>query len=305
MFVLVAFESVLNGFFFAKGSEFGLVGGIGTAIGISIVNVALAFLIGLGPARWINFKSAILKLLGFVLSAAWVAGLVALHALAAHFREATAAVGEEQAMTVAVQSILQHPWSVNNLSSVYLFGLGILFALAAFWKGYTFDDPYPNYGPVTRRAFGAREDYSDEHAELFDDLGTIKEKTVDAIDQGISRIPLFPQNADAIRTKRAAMIQQFKAYEAAVETATNQLLAQYRDANRRHRTSPAPSYFDDRWALPHSFLRSAEVKTLTAEPDTAPPDVNGLLAELHQLSHKLLAEYEALMTRHPHPTQMQ
>ena len=31
LFVLVALESVLNGFFFAKGSEFGLVGGIGTA----------------------------------------------------------------------------------------------------------------------------------------------------------------------------------------------------------------------------------------------------------------------------------
>lgn len=38
LFVLVAIESVLNGVFFAKGSEFGIIGGIGTAIGISIVN---------------------------------------------------------------------------------------------------------------------------------------------------------------------------------------------------------------------------------------------------------------------------
>jgi len=48
---LVSIESVLNGFFFSKGSDFGLLGGIGTAIGISLVNVVSAFLMGLGPAR--------------------------------------------------------------------------------------------------------------------------------------------------------------------------------------------------------------------------------------------------------------
>ena len=49
--VLIGIESVLNGTFFAKGSQFGLAGGIGTAIGISVVNVMFAYLLGLGPAR--------------------------------------------------------------------------------------------------------------------------------------------------------------------------------------------------------------------------------------------------------------
>jgi hypothetical protein len=57
MFVLVAIESVLNGVFFAKGSPGGLIGGIGTAIGISIANVSFAFLLGFFPARWINRRN--------------------------------------------------------------------------------------------------------------------------------------------------------------------------------------------------------------------------------------------------------
>src|ERR1700730_1113530 len=42
--ILIAAESVLNGTFFAQGDEFGLIGGIGTAVGISLVNVMCAFL---------------------------------------------------------------------------------------------------------------------------------------------------------------------------------------------------------------------------------------------------------------------
>jgi hypothetical protein len=53
LFVLVALESMANGMFFAKGSEFGLLGGVGTAIVISVINVASCFVLGLWPVRWI------------------------------------------------------------------------------------------------------------------------------------------------------------------------------------------------------------------------------------------------------------
>lgn len=302
--VLVAIESVLNGFFFAKGSEFGLVGGIGTAIGISICNVGFAFVLGLGPLRWLNHRNLLIKLSGLILGVAGLAAIVALHAFAAHLRDATAAVGEEQALNAAVTSLLRAPWAVADHLSVYLFVLGTLFGLAAVGKGYSFDDPYPQYGPQSRRADQARLGYSDAHAETFDELEDIKQETVRDLDDGITRIPLFPQEVARIRAERAAMLQNFHAHESGIVTAANQLLTRYRDKNREHRTTDVPPYFSRPWALPHSFLQNAEISQLTAEPGTPEPDLASVLSELRSLSKEVLGEFESLMTKYPHTSQM-
>src|SRR4029079_14478820 len=103
----------------------------------------------------------------------------------------------------------------------------------------------------------AREAYSDEHAALFDELEDIKEDTVDALQRGIQRIPLFPQQAAHIRAQREALIQQFRAYEIAIESAVNQLLARYRDSNKATRRTPAPQHFNQPWRLPESLLKQA------------------------------------------------
>ena len=73
--ILIAVELVLNGFFFAKGSEFGLLGGIGIAVGISIVNVIFSFMLGLWPARWINHRNWIIKILALFTTIAGVGEL--------------------------------------------------------------------------------------------------------------------------------------------------------------------------------------------------------------------------------------
>ena len=306
LFVLIAIESVLNGFFFAKGAVFGLIGGIGTAIGISATNVVFAFLLGLWPARLINRRNVLIRVFSFLVTLAGLAALIALHAFAAHFRDATALVGEDRALRKAIEGLLEAPWVLADLNSFYLLGLGLIFGLAAFWKGCTFDDPYPGYGAVFRRAEHAREAYSDEHHLLFEDLEAEKEDTVRRLKEGIARIPHFPQHAAEIRAQRAALVERFRAYEASVELAANHLLQIYRDANKSCRTTPPPAHFGDAWKLPHSFLNSHEVIALTAgAATTSPEEIAAIVAELDQYRDALLAEYMMLITKHPHPTDMQ
>jgi hypothetical protein len=304
LFVLVAVESGLNGVIFAKGSQFGLIGGIGTAIGISFANVVLAFLVGLFPARWVHHRNIIVKFTGVLLVLSGLTALLSLHAFAAFFRDAVVAVGDDEGMTLAVKHMFTWPWTFADIATIYLFALGTLFAFGAFWKGYTFDDPYPGYGYLYRRQIGAQQAYSEEHAVLFDDLEEIKEDTINALESGITTIPLFPQEAANIRAKRSALVQGFSAYESAVETAVNQLLALYRDNNRKYRNSPVPPHFERSWSVPHTFLNSAAVKTLLTEADEQAPGVNQTLAELRQLSEKVLSEYEKLIRDYPHPTRM-
>jgi hypothetical protein len=305
LFVLVAFESVANGIFFAKGSEFGLLGGVGTAIVISIVNIAWCFVLGLWPIRWINHCNFSVKLLGFLLSIAGIAGLVALHAFAGHYRDSMAAIGEDRALNDAIATLRATPWVLANLNSYYLFAMGLFFGILSIYKGATFDDPYPGYGPRSRRHEEIREEYSDEHADQLDGLALIKDETIELLDQGITKLPLYPQEAANIRAQRAALVQTFRGYEPSVETAANQLLSQYRDVNRTNRKTPAPAYFDRHWSLPHSFLDTAEVRTLTADQDEERIDMQSILVELKGLSQEVLDEYEKLMRTYPHPTRME
>jgi hypothetical protein len=254
LFILIAIESILNGFFFAKGSEFGLIGGVGTAIGISGFNVTFAFMLGLWPARWMHHRNVMVKCFAFLVVCLGIASIIALHVFAAHLRDATASVGEDRALLEAWRNLVIAPWKLADLSSYYLFGLGIIFGLSSFWKGHSFDDPYPQYGALHRRMAAAREAYSEEHALLFGDLENIKEETVQRLSDGIDRIPLFPQQAAQIGIQRSALIEQFRAYERSIETAANQLLQFYRDENRVARSTKAPPRFDERWALRDSFL---------------------------------------------------
>lgn len=305
LFVLIALESVLNGFFFAKGSEYGILGGIGTAVGISVVNVLFAFLVGLGPTRWINHRYVLIKASGVAALLTGIAILIALHLFGTHFRSATAIGGEDHAMPKALESLLSTPLSFPDMASVYLFGLGVLFALGALWKGYSFDDPYPTYGAQWRRFQRALDDYRDEHAAHFDQLDVIKEETIKDLDRGIAQIPKYPQQAAKIRAQRSSILQMFENYEREIEAAVNRLLAEYRATNRQHRTDPPPAHFEQLWRLPYSMLRTDDAKVLTSETEQAPISIAQALDELRALSCQVLQEYEKLLVQYPHATQIE
>lgn len=302
--LLISVEAGMNGVFFSKGSEFGFLGGIVTAVGISFANILIAYCVGLFPMRWINHKNFVIKFFGLVFSLAGLAALVALHGFAAHYRDVIGTVGEENALPATVNTLLRHPVELADINSYYLFVLGVVLASTAIWKGYTNDDPYPRYGAYYRRTVRARQEYSDEHADLFDELDEIKESTVSAIKAGTQRIPLFPQQAMQVRAERNAELEAFAAYENSIEAAINQLLSRYRDANVSQRKTPAPRYFDVAWRLPRSFLNEAAVQAAIAEPPTAQLDANAALDHLRQLSSAVLEEYEALLVKYPHPTGM-
>jgi hypothetical protein len=301
---LVAAESLVNGLFFASSSDYGLVGGIGTAVGISAVNIIFAFMFGLTAIRFINYRNKAVRVLALLATLVGTAGLLLLHAFSMHYRNALAAVPEDQAFTEAVRTLFSDSFAIGSLPSGYLFGLGILFAIAAIWKGYRYDDPYPFYGAVWRRAEAARIAYSEEHQFLFDDLEEHKENAISQIKAGIAIIPLFPQRCAQIRIQRVAQIDAFRAYENSVETAANQLLQIYRDENLRRRTTVPPAHFAERWKLPHSFLKSGQAIELTAESRTPEPEISTVLAELQQECTTLLGQYAELLLRNPHPTKM-
>ena len=131
--------------------QFGFVGGVGIAIGISLVNVVFSFLLGLGPARWINYRNWLVKFIALLVTIAGLCAIVALHGFAAHYRDAVAAVGEASGMAEAIRTIKTRLGSLPISIPIICSRSGLLFGLSAFYKGCTFDDPYPFYGKQARR----------------------------------------------------------------------------------------------------------------------------------------------------------
>lgn len=305
LIVMIAVESVMNGLFFAKGSEHGLLGGVGIAFGISMVNVLACFFLGLGPARFINWRGWFVRGVSALVTVAGLGVVLALHLFAGHLRDATAASGETQAYGIAITQILSDPFRLADITSWYLFGLGTLFGLLSFWKGYRYDDPYPFYGEVYRRERRATDRYDDEHADFFGDLEKVRDDLIERFEDGIANIPEYAAKGQQIRAARSALLEQFRGYEQIVVQATNRLLTTYRDANRRRRQTPAPAYFGTPWSLPVSTLDGPDIAALMADaPDSVITDVDATLAELRSLSEDVLRAYDELLAAVEHPADM-
>jgi hypothetical protein len=269
------------------------------AVELSLTNVAFSFLLGLGPCRWRNMDALLFRRLGSCAILVGIAFIGALHLFAVHLWAATPLGGEGKAVAAIPEIIQRAPFIQSDVVSIFLLGIGLVFAFGAIWKAYFFDDPYPRYGTTHRRAKSAREEYLRARCDLFDELSEIEENAVEQLNTGIANLPTFPQMAIDVRAKRAEMLNRFRAYEMSVETAANQLLTLYRDINHAQRTTAPPCHFNEKWQLPHSFLMSSELKALLADPEVG--DVGSSVAKLERLSNAIITQHERLHDRYPYP----
>ena len=306
LIVMIALESVMNGLFFAKGSERGLIGGVGTAFGISFVNVLFCFFLGLVPARFVNWRGWGVRVLAGLVTLSGLAVMLFIHLFAGHLRDATAATSEAQAYGIAVAKVLTQPWQLADMSSWYLFGLGTLFGLISFWKGYRHDDPYPYYGDTFRREHDAAEKYNEEHRDFFGELEEVRDETIQRFEDGIANIPEYVAKSHQVRAARSALTEKFRAYEQQLVQAANRLLTIYRDANRRRRqTTQAPAYFSTPWVLPGSAIAGSDILALSTDaPDSVVTNVDVTLEELRTLTQDVLRTYDELLSVVEHPTDM-
>lgn len=294
----IAAESILNGFFFQEGSSHGLLGGIGTAVGISLVNILWAFALGFGPARYVNHRRVWARIPAFLLTIAGATLLLALHLFAAHFRDAFTQVGEVRAYQVAIETMLARPWWLSDIKSVYLLALGALLGFIAAWKGYRHDDPYPGYGPVARRLQDARAEFEEIHQDLLGDLSDVRDKAVEKIRGSIERITAYVGMAEQMLSGRAAILTRFAAYEEHLVASANQLLQTYRNANQQARADRPPEHFRSDWALPSRAGQSAEVAGLVGSVDglrleqgaNAQVELGDRLEALLRLYQEIIAE---------------
>jgi len=256
--IILLVESIANGLFLQRGSTLGLIGGVGQAMVIAFINVAIGVLTGWKILPWLTHKNWLAKLFAFSGFLVYVAAAVGFNIVVAHYR--TAMSGDPfEAARVTLQTLQAHPFQVDDVQSWLLFAVGVIFSAIATIDAWMMDDPYPGYGRVTRDHQEAAEIYTEQKEELLGELEDIYEGAQAAINTCVRDIDVRQGEYDSIlarsQTLQAAMIQHLDH----LESAGNTLLRFYRNENRKHRKTAPPPRFDEPWKLSRPVIEERTV----------------------------------------------
>jgi len=242
LLALFVFEIFLNGFFLAKGSELGYVGGAAEAFTFALFNIGVSLLTGAVGARELNHRNYLRKLFGLLSLLCYVVLAIGLNLTLAHYREVAGSLVSDAGQEVLMR-LRADPLGVTDVKSWLFFGIGILCSLIAFGDAYLIFDPYPGYGLVEKRRAAAHEAYVKRKNELIAMLLEIRDQAIEGLEDANRDLAIRRSEHDAILEGRARLVRLFEAHQTHLDRTANALLSTYREANIRSRSTPPPARF--------------------------------------------------------------
>jgi len=121
--------------------------------------------------------------------------------------------------------------------------------VAALVDGIFFTDPCPGYAELEKRVRHAHDDYIDKKNDLIANLKSIREDAIAQMEETQHDLGKRRGEHNSILGGRSRLLGLFDQYQDQLQRTGNALLAKYRAANRRARSSPAPVRFDQPWAM--------------------------------------------------------
>ncbi len=278
-------EAVLNGIMLARGHELGIIGGVGTAFMIALLNVLmLGFGLGGAALRFLHHRSPSVRACGLVLFICAVALVIAFNLLVAHYRDALGSETPEDAGFMAIASLTNTPLGIADAQSWFLFVAGCCFACVGAFDRLKTDDPYPGFGKLARQRQRLHDDFEETKRDLIEDLQDERDFCVETAQAARNEIARRLQETNDVLTARNGHGQAYRSYLQHLEKAANDLLQLYRETNRGTRNTPAPAYFAESW----SSQRSAPEPTGPSDPD---------LQEAEKLARQASDDLEAVVKR--------
>ena len=121
--------------------------------------------------------------------------------------------------------------------------LGLIFAAFAFFDGYKFDDPYPNFGMFWRSAEKITSKMQRHYARtvsdinfLFNEFNNELQKKLQSIDGRKVSYRSNASNINGLKTK-------FESFQVQLTRVYKTVISEYRILNIKNRKTPPPSYF--------------------------------------------------------------
>ena len=258
LLAIVLGETILNGIYFAQGSEYGILGGTIYALGIAAVNIAISFKLGQATLYKNHIKSR-LKLLGSSSILGVIAWVSVYNLLVAHYRQQID-VDINNAGTLAIKQFVQSPFALDKFEYWILFLVGLLFGLLAYTEGYLWDDRYPGYGSLHRRVEEAKEDWHAEQEDTIERLEDLKLKKLDEFTEMQSDIKSTVNYLREVVSQKQALITNLENNIDQIESSSKILIKMYREINMVNRETDPPKYFLEDIAPPDHAEVKANIK---------------------------------------------
>ncbi|MCM2254967.1 MAG: hypothetical protein NDJ94_04790 [Vicinamibacteria bacterium] len=262
--LLTTLESMLNVYFFAMGSDRGILGGVV----ISLVFAAIDLVISATTGRWathLHHRGVLHKAAGALAALVAVTWIPLWALISGHLREALGNTRDiDRAFTLAQQTFISSPLGFERLDTWALVGLGAILSVAGFLSGRRLDDTYPGYGPVARQAADAREEEEDNAEQLSQEIRRLTEKGRQAMREALSSYDAVIGGLAATVATATAKQKTIRLFVNQVSESTTALLKLYRNANLAARKTPPPAYFDRSDTPPGNAL--AEIPELIEPP---------------------------------------
>jgi hypothetical protein len=248
LIAVFVFEVFLNGFFLAKGSELGYLGGAAEAFTFALLNVGVSFLIAAAGVRELNHRNWFRKLFGLIALLGYVGLAIALNLALSHYREVSGSFVADAGREVLTR-LQTTPLGITDVKSWLFFALGLLCSLIAFADAFLIFDPYPGYAPLEKRRGEAHDAYIRRKNDLIARLLEIRDDAIEILEEANRDLSIRRGEHDAILESRARLVRLFAAHQSHLDRAANALLAVYREANKRQRKTPPPARFSASVAL--------------------------------------------------------
>ena len=139
---------------------------------------------------------------------------------------------------------------MQSLDAWLLTGLGLLIAAFAGWKAYGALDPYPGYSRVSDNFEDKREDWRKVRGEAFDALIETRDEAAAALQDEYDNVRERFDTAKTAREGILALSSRRRDFLRECDRVAGDLLAVYRDSNRRARTTAEPGYFQRSFSFP-------------------------------------------------------
>ncbi len=250
--VILGIESVLNGTFLARGLETGLIGGVVEAFVIAAINVSFGFFLGNSVMRYLFHRNYFVRALTLIEVPISCTIAVFFNLLVGHYRDALNGPDPMHASAAALDSFTLHPFALVDIQSWVLFAMGLFFSVVAAVDGFKMDDPYPGYGKISRKHDEIIQEYTDEKANIIDDLSSTCSQALNDIREARQSLATGRSELSGILDHREKLSQHLEESHKYLNRAANDLLSTYRNANMRARSSPAPAHFNGSYSLPKS-----------------------------------------------------
>jgi hypothetical protein len=303
LFVLLA-DAIINGYFLSSRAELGLLGGILQAIIVAGANVLLGVFAGRLALPNIIHKSPSRRIGGLIALSILLALILGLNLSFAHYRDLFT-LGVANPGQRALSEVVETPFMLHDIQSWWLGGIGLLFAFVSLIDGFKWDDPYPGYGEVAHRREARREEYQDRKRVWLESLKERRERARAEVGEIRRDIDMMQGEILQASMGRRSFTAAFLAHVAHLESAANQLINTYRDANRRVRKTRAPSYFEKQWRLEKTEVpvpSDVDRDHLRRQIEGITAALSDALTKIHETHDQTIGDFDRLDAQKPVPT---